>query len=74
MHLSNDAWYVARHPLHLDRIGALVEGILDLPDSGFADEPLRISPTDGPGKTPLRNIRIKDNKGSIVHEWFTLGS
>jgi arylsulfatase A-like enzyme len=32
---------------------------------------LRISPTDAPGKTLLRNIRIKDNQGSIIHEWFT---
>jgi hypothetical protein len=32
---------------------------------------LRISPTDAPGKTRLRNIRLKDNQGSIIHEWFT---
>ena len=32
---------------------------------------LRISPTDAPGKTLLRNIRLKDNQGSIINEWFT---
>jgi arylsulfatase A-like enzyme len=32
---------------------------------------LRISPTDAPGKTLLRNIRIKDNKGNIIQEWLT---
>jgi hypothetical protein len=31
---------------------------------------LRISLTDGPGQTLLRNIRIKDTQGRLQREWF----